>query len=76
MSSLPEILKFFDVLKEQENIDYDQEYTKVLYLSNKLDKNEKEQLMRSMNTLQYDAKLKHIVYKLSQHIYNFTRECE
>ena len=76
MSTLTQIHEFFEILKQQESIDYDEEYTKVLYLSNKLDKNEREHLMRSMNALQYDQKLRHIVYKLSQHIFNLSREYE
>ena len=78
-ANLSIIYQALDTIKSEQNkesIDYKKEYQKITFLSNNLNTNEKEQLMRSLNSLQYDHTIRSIVYKLSEHLYHMMKERE
>ena len=70
-----DVLQYFETIKLQ-NIGPDEAYKNLVKITSKLDNNEKSQVMKLMNKLQYDEKIRKIVYKLSEHLFNILREYE
>ncbi len=70
-----DVIQYFETVKLQ-NIESDEAYKNLVKITSKLDNNEKSQVMKLMNKLQYDEKIRKVVYKLSEHLFNILKEYE
>tara|TARA_B100000482_G_C12608763_1_gene298170 strand:+ start:1036 stop:1266 length:231 start_codon:yes stop_codon:yes gene_type:complete len=76
MSTLSIIYEKIEAIKKQENANLDEEHHVISCLSNQLDKCEKEQLMRYLDKIQYDERLRKMVYKLAEHLFKILKDNE
>ena len=70
-----DVLQYFETIKLQ-NIEFDEAYKNLIKITSKLDNEQKFQVMNLMNKLQYDEKVRKIVYKLSEHLFNILKDYE